>query len=96
MRIKVEVAGLIVGILGGSLDVLNWVLWYHFDYTFLLDFVRGGAPGGVIIGISMIVGSCAAILQLVNLVSGRRTLCGVRVGLTLVFLCSIVFIGSIH
>ncbi len=94
MRIKMEVAGLIAGILALGLDVFEVILWYHFDYT--PRFFSGGNLGGVIIVIGIIAGPCALILQLFNLASGRSALWGARIALDLVFLCLMAVVGALH
>ena len=90
-----ETAGLVAGILALGFDVLNVVLWYHFDYD-SPEFFRGGNPGGVVIGICVVAGFCALILQLFNLVSGRRALWGARIALALIFLCLMAVVGALH
>ncbi len=90
-----EVAGLVAGILALGFDVIKVVLLYHFNYNYP-EFFRGGNPGGIVIGICVIAGFCALVLQLFNLVSGRRALWGARIALALIFLCLMAVVGALH
>ncbi|WP_432463494.1 hypothetical protein [Agarivorans sp. QJM3NY_33] len=93
MLVKIEISGLIVGVLS---CLWMWFLIINYQNLppTLFEFFKGGNSGGVIIGASLVFGFASIILFATNLIIGNRYKWPIRVTLVFIFILNLAFLGS--
>lgn len=85
MKLKIEFTALLLGIIGA---IGAWLLvngWSDFP-TDIRELFRGGQPGGVLVGVSLLLGFIGIALFLINVIIGQRKLWWLRFLGVIVFL----------
>ena len=90
MQIKIEIIGLLAGILATGFEAVRIILWYSSGYR-IPELFPGWPIGGIVLGILFISGLGSLVYQVYNFVTGRRALWGIRIPLALIFLFLISF-----
>jgi len=93
MQIKMEITGLMLGILAPGFVTLRMFLWYYSGKRMPVLF-PGLHLGGIVFDILLAIGLGSLGYQMYNLAKGRRTLWGARISLAMVFLFLIAFTSA--
>lgn len=93
MLIKIEISGLIVGVIAVILD-LYIILNSQYLPSFYMELFRGGNTGGVVVGVAILLGIISMLVFIVNMLVGNRAVWTIRLGLLATFVITFSVLGS--
>ncbi len=77
MWIKIEITGLLIGLVAIAFELITIFSWFSFSDGFH-ELFYGGAPGAMLVVIALIIGMLSSILYLINVMCRRRRLWWLR------------------